>query len=311
MVENGREFRDAIAPWVAGIRAFAVAVDAVVERQYPDPESIAMKEIAAEKDYLGVSAWQNPVADAHMFGGMTLRAANDYLRAFAQAFDTDAPPVYAQAAIARGAFEAASVSAWLSDPEIDAVERLKRALCERVYSAAEVKKLTTGANSSDRLSEWTADSTAALDTLITIAATFGWSAKRDETRAWTVDGTRRPRVSDSIRWAAGSDDDSPIGDMLYVRTSAVLHSTWFGLQSGLDIQGAKPGLSPGFGTVSFGTSIRAVGGVAHYVLRSVRAAATTRADFMGLADAAWQAALGAVKQLELGVAQTVLGADSD
>lgn len=109
MAENGDSFQAWMAPHVEGIRAFCAAVDAVADRhgQLPDASSEAMTELAAEADHRRQTIWRNPVTDTHMFGAMTLRAATDFARSFAQLFDTEQPPVYGHAVIARAAFESA------------------------------------------------------------------------------------------------------------------------------------------------------------------------------------------------------------
>jgi hypothetical protein len=152
-----------------------------------------MKELAAESAYREASTWRNPITDTHMLGGMTLRAATDYLRSFAQLFDTEEPPVYGHAVLARAAFESATVSAtvsaWLNEPCIGVRERIRRALCEQLYSAREVHDVGIVDDSLERVDEWVA-----------VATSFGWTAKRGSSK---VDGFGRPSVSDGIVRAAG------------------------------------------------------------------------------------------------------------
>jgi hypothetical protein len=168
MVESGDKFRVSMAPYVQGTRHFCDAIDAVANRHghLPDASSGAMKERAAEPAYREASTWRNPITDTHMFGGMTLRAATDYLRSFAQLFDTEEPPVYGHAVLARAAFESATVSAWLNEPRIGVRERIRRGLCEQLYSAREVHDLGIVDDSLERVDEWVA-----------VATAFGWAAK--------------------------------------------------------------------------------------------------------------------------------------
>ena len=130
VVENEDEFRASMAPHVQGMRQFCEAIDAVADRhgQLHDASSGAMKELAAESDYRAASTWQNPITDTHTFGGITLRAATDHVCSFAQLFDTEQPPVYGHAVIARARFESSTVSAWLNEPRIGVPERIRRGL---------------------------------------------------------------------------------------------------------------------------------------------------------------------------------------
>jgi hypothetical protein len=141
-----------------------------------------MSEIAAEAAYSTRSAWLKPVEDTHTFGGMALRAVSDHVRMFAEAFDTQRPPLYGHLVLARSALEGSVVSAWLSEPGITPLDRIKRGLCERLYSANEVKRLNLESDAPERVAELQAD-----------AASFGWEAKFDRGKP-VVDGTTRPSV---------------------------------------------------------------------------------------------------------------------
>jgi hypothetical protein len=252
-----------------------------------------MVELAAEPEYRNRSTWERPITDTHTFGGMTLRAATDFVRGFAQLFDTDRPPVYAQYVVARAAFEAAGVSAWLNEPGVGVPERVKRGLCEQLYSASEVHSLGITDDSQAKVDEWVA-----------VAASFGWKAKRGSSK---VEDTRRPPVSDGIRAVSGSGAESRVGDLLYCRTSAVSHVTWFGLQTGLDIAGAEVNRATRTGRVSLGTDSARVGAVMFYMMRTLRAAALARVSLMGWTGPEWEAAVRDELGLEHTVAAEALG----
>lgn len=135
-----------MAPKVAALRAFTAALDDVGERygSKPHPESRAMEELAAEQNYRTRSTWENPITDTHTFSAMTLRAASDYARGYGSLFDSPDPPLYTHLTVARSVFESAIVSAWLSEPGIGPLDRIKRGLCEQIYSAKEVDDLALG-----------------------------------------------------------------------------------------------------------------------------------------------------------------------
>jgi TolB protein len=66
-----------------------------------------------------------PVTDAHALGELTLRAAADYVRAFAEAFTAERLPIYRHLVVARSALESCVISWWLSEPGIARDERVK------------------------------------------------------------------------------------------------------------------------------------------------------------------------------------------
>jgi hypothetical protein len=277
------------------MREFCTAVEAVTDRHghIPDTASTGMRELAVEARYREQSTWQNPITDTHMFGAMTLRAAADYMRSFAQLFDTEEPPVYGHVVVARAAFESASVSSWLNDAHIGVPERIRRGLCEQLYSAREVHDLGITPDSLDRVDEWVA-----------VATSFGWTAKRSSSK---IAGSGRPSVSEGIVRAADSGEQSRIGDLLYCRTAAVSHVTWFGLQTGLDIAGAEVDPVRRSGKVAIGTDTARVGPLCFYMSRAVRAAASSRVELMGWTDTEWRSAVDEHAALELDLARRSIG----
>jgi hypothetical protein len=277
------------------MREFCDAIEATYDRngQTPAVSSTAQAELDEQPAYAERSSWERPVADTLMFGGMTLRASTDYVLSFAQLFDAEAPPVYGHAVIARAAFEAATVSAWLNEPDVGVRERIRRGLCEQLYSAREVHDLGITTDSSERVNEWVA-----------VARCFAWTAKPNSSK---INGSGRPSVSDGIVGAAGAGETSRIGDLLYCRTAAVSHVTWFGLQTGLDIAGAKIDPATRVGKVGWGTDSARVGAICFYMLRTVRAAACARADLMGWNDRDWTLAVEHQVGRERELARVTLG----
>ncbi|MGO9902979.1 MAG: hypothetical protein ACLP0J_25575 [Solirubrobacteraceae bacterium] len=80
--------------------------------------------------------------------------AGAYVRAIAELFASDHPPLYAHLTLARAALESAVVSAWLSKPGIATLERIKRGLCELLYSANQVNELRLDAKGPERVEFW-------------------------------------------------------------------------------------------------------------------------------------------------------------
>jgi hypothetical protein len=125
-------FRKALAAMVADIRVFTLEVDAVGPRHgsVAWEDSPAMKELADEPAYQERCSWVGPITDTHMLGGLTLRAAADYVRTFSESFTTESVPMYGHLVVARAALEASVVSWWLSEHAIARDERVKRGLSE-------------------------------------------------------------------------------------------------------------------------------------------------------------------------------------
>jgi hypothetical protein len=299
-VVDPEAFRAWMAPKVAAIRAFTSAVDSGADRHggLPVAESRAMGELDAEQHYSARSTWEMPITDTHLFGAMTLRAAADNVRGFAALFASGQPPLYPHLVLGRSAFEAAVVSEWLNEPGVDPLERIKRGLCEQLYSAREVEDLDLNPGAPSRVAEWTA-----------VAQSFGWTPNLSRSRP-IIDGTKRPRLSDGIVKLVGSAENSRLGDLLFSRLSAVDHVTWFGLQWALDLEGVSSDASSRVATVALGTDGAQVSAIGFYLVRALRVAATARFVLMGWHDADWDADAQQAIALESVFAETVARADS-
>ncbi len=280
-------FREGLASMVADIRTFTLEVDAVGPRHGSTPweNSPAMRELSDEQGYK--SSWTYPITDTHMLGGLTLQAAADYVRTFAESFSTESVPTYGHLVVARSALESSVVSWWLSEPGIARDERVKRGLSEFLYSASEVFRLKIRDDGGEQVKQWTADATE-----------LGWAATDYDGEQWKprsrgtprVDGVERPSMPQGITRLLVSDTDAKIGKLLWSRLSAVSHVTFFGLQAGMMLGDVTPNLVPGLKTVPVGTDSSSVSLMAFCVVRALRQAATARFALMGWEDDAWKAA---------------------
>jgi hypothetical protein len=281
-------FVEQMAPTVAALQGFTTAVDDIALRHanVPATDSQAMRELAAEDDYRSQSSWQNPITDTHMFGGATLRAASDYVRTFATAFTAERPPLYGHLTLARSALESSVVSAWLNQPDIAYVERIKRGLCELLYSANEVMKLELRPDAAKELAQLEADATS-----------FGWKPHFNRGKP-EVNEAKRPSVGSGITELLVDNSQARIGGLLWSRLSAVTHVTWFGLQWAFTLPEGAPSGSSGFATVPVGTDSTKVATQAWCVLRALRAAASRRFTLMGWDDQEWQDAVGRAEAYE-------------
>lgn len=281
-------FRECMAPTVETLRLFTQEVEDVPLRfgRLPSASSQAMAEIATEaKDFAKRTSWTTPITDTHSFGAMTLLAASDYVRTYADAIDADRTPVYGHLVVARSALEACVISAWLNEPAIQPAERVKRGLCEQLYNGMELVRLNIEDDARERVDTWKA-----------VAAGFDWSVEKDRDKP-VVDGVKRPSIPAGIAALLVNEPESRIGRVQWSYLSAVSHVTWYGLRQALPDQLeeqhlAGPPLAP-VGTTSSSVTMQAV-----CVLIALRKTATSRFALMGWDDPKWRAACDRAKAHE-------------
>jgi hypothetical protein len=289
---GSEEFRQALAPTIGAVHDL---VDAVGERagrhgHQPSVSSRAMEEIAVEAQFAARSeGWREPIRDTHTFGGMTLTAAADFARSFAVLLDADSTPVYGHLVVARSVFDASVVAAWLNNPKADATERVKRGLCEQLYSAMELVRLRLEDDAAERRDFWKAR-----------AAALDWTVKTPNSKP-VIDGTSRPSVPKGLSELLVNDDDARIGRAQWSYLSSVSHVTWYGLRQALPSTAPPPGIAPS--PASFETTSSSVRAQAVCVLRALRKAADARFVLMGWADDDWRAASARAEQHEIALMQ--------
>jgi hypothetical protein len=161
------EFREALKPLVCDLTIFSDAVQTVGDRYggIATVDSAAMREIADESPYADASGWTGPIRDTYALGGLTLFAAADYVRNFAQAFTGERPSVYGHLVAARGALESSVAASWLNEPDIARDDRVKRGLSEFLYSAVEEERLDLHPDAAAHVDEW-----------VDRATKLGWAA---------------------------------------------------------------------------------------------------------------------------------------
>jgi hypothetical protein len=278
-VAGSEAFRRALAPTIGAVRDLADAVSGRAERHghQPSANSRAMDEIAAEVTFAARSdGWKEPIRDTHTFGAMTLTAAADFARSFAVLIDVDSTPVYGHLVLVRSVLDACVVAAWLNDPKADATERVKRGLCEQLYSSMELVRLGFEDDAAERRDYWKAR-----------AAALGWTVKASTNKP-AIDGTSRPSVPSGIAGLLVGDGEARIGKAQWSYLSSVSHVTWYGLRQAITSPAPTPGLGPGL--VTFGTTSSSVRAQALCVLIALRKAADTRFVLMGWGDDDWRAA---------------------
>ncbi len=237
-----------------------------------------MSDIAKESTFAKRCGedWLAPVADTHTFGAMTLLAASDYGRCYADLFASARAPVYGHLVLARAGLEACVISSWLNDPRIEVGDRVKRGLCELVYSSSEMVRLKINdrGKAADLVARHERNASA-----------LGWEIKWDRDKP-AIDGTKRPSIPEGIAEMATGDRAKDLGKVQWSYLSSVMHVTWYGLGQGVMEGPAEP---VGFGpsTAMIGTESKAVNAQSLCLLRSIRHAGTARLTMMGWLDDAW------------------------
>ena len=187
------------------------------------------------------------------------------------------------------------VSAWLSEPQISTLDRIKRGLCEFLYSAREVRELELSPDAAEKVAWWNR-----------VAQSFGWGIEGARGRP-KIGGVRRPRIGTEISRLGGGTGNSQVGNLLYSRLSAVDHVTWFGLISAFDIGAAVRDERTGTAMVPIGVDGERFASYVYYVVAVLRAAAERRFATFGWADADWRSAVAAAEELEGALLRAALG----
>lgn len=245
----------------------------------PAVPSRAMGEREVEgARFKGKSDWDLPVTDTHSFGGITLTAACDDARCFADLFGGQRTPVYGHLVLARSALETSVVSAWLNEVGVGAEERIKRGLDEQLFSSYELKRAALeGDKPEDRIKYWK-----------DVAKSFGWSGNKDKDGKVRVDGVGRPSVPVWINRLLVDGREASIGRTVWSYLSAVNHGTWWGLRDAIVQPPSGRGAS-GLALAGIGTQSKSVLAQAACLLVALRRAAIERFDLMGWADDEWRA----------------------
>jgi len=225
---------------------------------------------------------------------MTLFACADYTRAFARLLTQEPPPVYAHLATARSVLEAGVVSAWLNDPGASVDERIRRALCEHLYSAKEEARLA------NELKKFEDDEDALLrldqaakhlDHWADVATELGFAANTKAAKP-SVGKTSRPLIPAGISALISVDNAGPGGPggaAQWRYLSSVSHVTWHGLRDALERELAEP-VQPGVFRTQIVVRAHSVQIQAFCVLRALRNAADAQFRLMGWDDEIWRGA---------------------
>jgi hypothetical protein len=286
-----------MTPVVGVLREATDAILAMSERHryLPSATSRAMAELAQEQQSFGRwSTWDGPLTDTHTFGGITLLAACDYVKAFAALFDAEHPPAYGHMVLARAAMEAFVVSEWLNEPAIEPLDRIQRGLVERIYSAREQSRIDPLRDQARQLEQ----------EMRAVSARFGWEVTIGRNNKVTVGNVGRPSIPQKISQLVVQDSEQQLGRVEWSYLSSIVHVTWYGLRQSVDPPAAQTGLGPSLGQI--GTSTSAVNAHVVCLLRLLRAAASARHTLMGWSSDDWTTAESRSRDLENAIIRSTL-----
>ena len=159
-------FRAAIRPTLTVLLELATAVNAVVPAT-----GICRRahhgqcgDFAAEVDVRDPHAVEQSACGSAQFGRYDAVCSIRHTQSFAGVGLSPPHAVYGHLVLARAALESCVVAAWLNEPDIAVAARVKRGLCEHLYSASELVRLGLEPDAGQRLERWKAT-----------ADGFGWT----------------------------------------------------------------------------------------------------------------------------------------
>jgi hypothetical protein len=280
------DFAEKMAETVSVMKGLALTIAGAPGRNghLAHASSVGMSDLAAQ----GVlqrrcPQWEGPVGDSYSIGAMTLIAASDYGHGYASLFEvSERAPVFAHLALTRAGLEACVVSIWLNDPRIDTERRVKRGLCEQLYSTWEVGRLTIDDEQQRRIAGAKAFWQGCADA-------FGWEISNNRGKP-VVGGEQRPSMPVRISELVVGRGDKPIGKALWSYLSAVIHVGWYGVTPAVvEKPPSEPGVGPSLAMV--GTDSKDVNPQSYGFLRALRQAGEARQTLMGWTrDQVWQEA---------------------
>jgi hypothetical protein len=269
-----------VGPTLETLRDLADVVWVVPERHnhLRIPPCKALHEVDEGKKYRGLTNWDDPVEQVHQHGGAIVAVVCDYASCFANMFTLDHQSIYGHRVVARCLLEAATVAQWLNQPNITTEERVKRAACERLYSAYELKRLGMSDDDPDqRIAEQEA-----------IVTGLGWRFSNNERDGKPKIGdTRRPSVEKSMSALFSDRKASEIGHGLWCTYSAISHSTWYGVRQGFIEQPGEPD-AVGRSLAGMGVNSLEILSETWLMLIAVRRVAEARFELMGWDDDYWK-----------------------
>ncbi|MDA8317869.1 MAG: hypothetical protein M0010_22290 [Actinomycetota bacterium] len=293
------EMRASLAPTASLLHELADFAMALDHRHahVPVVESRAMEELAREAtDFSSKSIWTGPVTDTHALAGILLLASGDFARSYATLLVAERTPVYGHLSVVRSALEAGVVGEWLNDPSIGVVERIRRGLAERYYSAREQMRFpATREHGREQVVH-----------IKSVATAYGWTASGAKQRDATINGSGRPSVPDSFSRLLVGDTEKEIGKALWSYLSGVSHSVWWALRQSITQPPSYPEGSQAPRPAGFGTDGLQVGAQTICLSRILRSAVSARMKLMGWPRDEWVDIEGRLQKMEGSVIQAVV-----
>ena len=197
----------------------------------PAADSRAMEEKTQESRFAG--GWGvEPVTAAHSGGWLITGAAEDLIGSFCSLFQSGPTPVFGHTVLLRAAIESCARAAWLADPNIGVKLRVARWMSERLYSAREADQLP-GARLQSRPRQ----------VILEEARRQRFEKISDKRQAAVSLEERRKGNMAIVKWlfeqpSAGGDRE--LGEIVYRVSSAVAHSTLYGIFLQLEADASEP-----------------------------------------------------------------------
>jgi hypothetical protein len=219
-LQRPKEFDAAIAPAVAqllGLLDTAGRLPDLFSRK-PADGSAAHAELA-EQSAFGGEWGDHPILDGQSMIWLLIATAEMHARSTIELLKAERTGPSSVDALVRSALECLARAAWLADRSISVEERIKRIETERLYSAAEQKKLggqfqKTAGEIAGRITR--------------TATSLGWQTMTSK-RGRPAEFVSRPTATDLVRGLFRDDDSNDLGGFSYRLLSASTHGTLYGL----------------------------------------------------------------------------------
>lgn len=258
----------------------------------PADQSKAAKQLKQQDGYSKRCDWENPIGDALSTSGFALSAACDHAKGLAALFTDKHNAIYSQIVVARALLEACVITWWLDDPAIGTHIRVRRCLSEQLHSANQLKLLDMPDDDwAKREAFWQG-----------VATQLKLTVSEGQGHRQMVNGECRPNVDATIVKVLDSVDPKA-GHQLYCLTSAVAHSTWYGLRQGLV---ETKDLGGGLLSAALGSQSVSVESQAWISMVALRRTAERRFKLMGWEDGNWLAVANRTQRYELRLAAKIV-----
>ncbi|MFP5579821.1 MAG: hypothetical protein ACLGIZ_16540 [Acidimicrobiia bacterium] len=138
VVNDPGRYRELLNPLLDAVGELVKAVHAAVEDGgvLPGPDAPVLSDIEAESGFSVDGLAPRPVDDAVVLASASIGAGAYHTQALCTLFAADPPVIYTDRVVARAALESSARGWWIAAP-INAAERVRRVLNERLHDMSE------------------------------------------------------------------------------------------------------------------------------------------------------------------------------